>query len=324
MGYVKLIARNAGKFVTYRDVKGNAEPDPKVPGDFRNRKDRISLNDYNGKLDKSKEKRCETDFRDCPNNMLHVTTIANGLSVLCGLRPVPTTKLNGHFVLNVLKRNDFITEIARKSYVRVLTIANVSKTFTRKGGGTWEKFFSEIKICHPWYMSPESALSVDLSKLTCTTYSVLTWDRLLARLADSIADFGIVLSNLTGICRSELINSPLPDVIKTAHKKFLNLPYDKQKEISNALLEIKCKWLHDLLTTGKTAVDLRYTKGFELMNTKRAAEVIVNDYEIYVPHSETLEQMLKNGCGFATILEGGMLRYSGYVYELPDGVELAV
>jgi len=304
MGYVKLTARNAGRFVTYRDAKGNAKPDPKVPGDFKNRKDRIALNEYNGKS--VERKRSETDFRECPNNTLHTTTIANGLSVLCGLRPVPTTKLNGHFALNVLKRNDFITEIAQKSYVRVLTLTKISETLTKKDGNTWEEFFSEVKICHPWYMSPKPAEDVDLSNLTGAVYSVLTWDRLLARLADSVADFGIVLSNLTGICRSELINTPLPDVIKTAHTEFLNLSSDGQKEISNALLEIKCKWLHDLLISGKAAVDLRYTKGFELMNTKRPAEVIVSDYEIYVPHSE-----------------GGMLRYSGYVYELPEGVTLA-
>jgi len=331
MGYVKLTAKNAGKFITARDENGNAI---KKNGDFKDRRDRIALNDHKGKI--ISRKREEADLRECSINTLHATTIANGLSVLCGLRPVPTTRLNGHFTLtnNILKRNEFITEIAKKSYVRVLTLtedvmkrvlSKYYKYYNKRGKNPYKDGdVFEIKICHPGYKSPMPIDDVDLSKQNSIDYSILTWDRLSARLRDSIANFCIILSELTEIPRNELRNRCLPDVIRTANANFINLSSDRKDKILNAFTEIRCSWLCKLLKDGKASVnDIRYAKGFELMIPKRIANVIVSDYEIYVPYSEELEQMLKNGCGFATILEGGVLRYSGYAYELPEGATLA-
>jgi len=317
MGYVRFIARNAGKFVTLRDKEGKAKKDSKVPGDFENRKDRVALLDIKGKL--TETKRIESDFCECPADTLYATTIANVLYVLCGLRPIPTIRLKNHFTLDLLKRNDFLTDISKQSYVQTLTATK--RIILNKDASVWEQSIAEIKICHPWYMSPENAKNVDLSNITSEVYQVLTWDRTLARLADNAANFGVALSKLTNIPRAELMKSPLPDILKTVHSKYIDASKEKQQEFIAAFDTIRCQWLLDLLTVGKATVDLRYTKGFELMNTKRPAKVVVTDYEIYVPYSELLEQMLDKGCGFASILEGGMVKYDGYVDELPEGVQ---
>ena len=309
--YLTLTIQNAKRFYRFRNKEGKLRTD---------KNGKISK-DCIMNFDNKPTDRTVNTHRECLSTTLLQTSVANILRVLCGERPIPANRqIRTNKTFNTDK---FFDELAFNAKIKHLNAIN-------KYGNSE----TEVLITHPWIGSLTNFMGkpIDIYNPSPLALSALTWDRLIAKLKGKEHIFSLILE-LAGVSVETYYKHSVFDVFKKIHRYFMSKSNEEQENVLSILKENKVTPLIILIKDGGDSAKpnpgdvgswLKTAKGQELWEVKRPEKITADDYEVYIPinneQKKQLETMLKRGCGFASCMEGGLVRLglkSGNVWKSP-------
>jgi hypothetical protein len=251
----------------------------------------------------SKDKVCDIggmhDRKDFPRinvpvGSLSVRHIANLLHVLCGERPSPSVRRS------LIRSNNAITDLARKARVRITSVTN-------KG-----KYIPETKtirkaIDNAWQTSTHD---IFLNGKRQPLRGLLYWERLKAYLGDEL--FGKFLELVGQLIGKDATSSRLENVVEILNANHLAKirPF-----VDECMLCHRTAFAQLLLGDTATAAFNQVTNYLCRITVPKGIESICRiDGEIFLPVTAPDIDLLRNGTGVATFLEGGY----AYVASVED------
>lgn len=251
---------------------------------------------------------------DCPWDTLPYNSVANMLHVLAGERPVPTFRKSD--MDYAPKRIPLLDDIAMGARVHIST--GVQET-AEGVLPIYGKYNGETMMTRKGWSESRYPVEADISfdkGLSVSTQNLFSWDKFRAHAKDEV--FFQWMGLINEILGHECFTGPVTKALEDLHGRVRES--EELRARANALVEatkLKSPW-RDLILTGSTRNLTSLRSGFGSMEAmfnfsvvRGKDSVIIRDGEIWVPVTQEESLLFRNGCGFATILEGGLVTIEG-------------
>lgn len=246
-------------------------------------------------------------YVECGLETLLASSVSNALHVLAGERPVPTVRKNTHPLAPF--RIKELDSLAKESRVQV-------DSFTGNNYG-------EVLMTRKSYTGSTDPMgfAVNLKEPSGRAIRFFTWERF--REQHDLGTFNQLISYLESTLNLKEVSSlPLLEVLLKAHrvptiKQDLELINNgkKRKAIKKAWVDLMVKgYLPDakIVRTGYGAKE----PFMRTLVSKGVERVFIRDLTIAVPLKSSQVSLFEDGPGFATLLDGGLVRVVGvYPYS---------
>lgn len=259
-------------------------------------------------------------YNECPFDTLLASSVSNALHVLVGERPVPSVRLNDG--PGAPQRIGAIDSLANSALVKITSgIRTDEETGKVVSAYGFEKGW-EALITHKGstLSTVPVARSMDLRDATAfQDHRLVTWDRFLAQHGGeeyAPSALGVVAALLSASGAASTSSIDMVSAIRASWGT---------TQLSEALADstLKKHWV-SLLTTGMTKNVTSLREGYGQLGSvlnftvSRGFErVLIRDGEILVPVEEKDIDQFQRGPGWATILDGGVLKIKGIVDARP-------